>query len=182
MLVQIVAGAPKLVRTEISRNVQDFVLDLAVVDHEDGEHPMSRQRQELDLAQCRLRSPRHRDDAGEARDGRQQMRYRQCQRLRIAGRVGHALAEALQLVALRWRELDERVDEEPIAFDRRHAASRCVRRADEAELFEIRNDVANRRRAQIQPRLARQSARAHGLPVANVFIDEKPQKSLRAFV
>ena len=176
VLVQVVARALELVGAEISRNVEDFVLDLAVVDHEDGQHAMARQRQELDLPQRRLRAPRHGHDAREARDGRQQIRHRQRERLRVARGFGQALAEAQELFAFRRRELDQCVDEEAIALVRRHAPGRRVRRAYEAELLEIGNDVANRRRAQIQTGLARQRARADRLPVANVLFDEKPQQ------
>ncbi len=98
---------------------------------------MPGQRQELDLAQRRLRTARHRDDAGEARDGREQIRDRQGERLRVALENKLEAGEALQLIALRRRQLDQRVDEETIALDRRHTTGRRVRRADEAELFEI---------------------------------------------
>src|SRR6185503_17854363 len=182
IVVQIIAGTLELVGTEISRNVENFVLDLAIIDYEDGEHSMARQRQKLDLPQRGLRAARHRDDPGEARDRRKQVRYGQRERLRIARRIAHALAEAQELFAFRRRELDQRVDEEAIALDRRNASGRSVRRFDEPELFEVGDDVANRRRAQVQARLARQRARAYRLSVANVLLDEKTQQNLRALV
>ena len=82
---------------------------------------------------------------------------------------------AYELLASRRRELEQRVDEEPIAFDRRNASGRCVRRFDEPELFEIGHDVANRRGTQVQTGLARQRARAYRLSVADVSVDEKAQ-------
>ena len=67
--VQVVRRLAQLVGAEISLHVHDFVLDLAIVHDEDREHALTGQRQELDLAQRRLRAPRHRHDARELRDG-----------------------------------------------------------------------------------------------------------------
>src|SRR6187431_1030370 len=136
---------------------------------------MARQRQELDLPQRRLSAPRHRDDSRETGNGREQVRHGQRERLRVAGRLVQALSEACELFSSRRRELQQRVDEETIALDRRNATGRGVGRFDEPELFEIGNDVANRRGTQVQTGLTRKRARAYRLSVADVSVDEKAQ-------
>src|SRR5690606_36577806 len=61
-----------------------------------------------------------------------------------------------------------------------HTTGRRVRRRDEAEILEIRHDVADRRRAQLEPEVARERARANRLPIADVMLDEKLEQLLRA--
>jgi hypothetical protein len=68
---------------------------------------MARQRQELDLADRGLRAAWNRDDSRELRDGGQQVRYRQRQRLRVAAGFLEALLKLQQLVALGRRELNQ---------------------------------------------------------------------------
>ena len=76
----------------------------------------------------------------------------------------------------------QRVDEEAIAARRRHPAGRRVRARDEAQVLEIRHDVADRRRRQLQARQARQRARPDRLAVGDVVLDQGLEQCPGAFV
>src|SRR5690606_31826749 len=82
--------------------------------------------------------------------------------------------------ALERLEFEQRIDEEPIPLVSRDAPGRSMRRSDEAKLLEVRHDVADRGRAQLQSEIARQRPRADGLTVADIVFDEELEKLLRA--
>ena len=92
---------------------------------------------------------------------------------------------ALQLADLGFVERldhEQAVDEKAIALGRRHAAGGRVRAGDEPHLFEVRHDIANRRRRQLQSGLPRQHARPDGLAIGDVAFDQRLEQMLGARV
>ena len=79
-------------------------------------------------------------------------------------------------------QLEQRVDEEAVALVGGDAAGRGMRRGHEAQILQIRHDVADRGRGQTQARIARQRARADRLTVADVALDERLQQQLGPLV
>src|SRR5262245_14352557 len=73
---------------------------------------------------------------------------------------------------------EPRVDEEAVALVGWNATRRGMGRGNEAELFEIRHDVADRGSRQPHPQVTRQRARAHRLSIADVVLDEQLQELL----
>ena len=63
--------------------MQDTILDLSIVDHDDHQHAILGQGQEFDLPQQHLRGSRHRDDASHARELRQHAGHRADKRGRV---------------------------------------------------------------------------------------------------
>ena len=182
LLIQIVRGAPQLLGAVVALELQDAVLHLAPVDDQDRQHAVIRQRHEFDLAQRGVALARQGHDAGEPRHARQHLRSRCDQRLGVVGVLAEARLDRGDLVVLERLILEQRVDEEPVALVGRDAAGRGVRRSDEAELFEIRHHVADGRRAQVQPEVARQRARADRLAVADIVLDQQLQQLLGALI
>src|SRR5436190_13638343 len=88
------------------------------------------------------------------------------------------------LQRLRFQRLDDeqRVDEEAVAERRRHARGGGVRARDEAELFEIRHHVGNRRGREIEPGVLRKRARAGRLAFGAVALDQRLEQDLGALV
>ncbi len=184
LLVEEVRRAAQLLRLESALELQDPVLHLAAVDDQDREHPLVRQPEELDLRDRRVRLARDRHDAGELREAREELRGGADQRARVVRVRAEALLEHVEdaeVDAARGAHLEQRVDEEAIALVGRHAPGGGVRGADEAELLEVGHDVAHGRGGELQPRLARQRARADRLAVADVGLDERRQQPAGAF-
>ena len=75
----------------------------------------------------------------------------------------------------------QRIDEEAVTLVGGHATGRGVRRRDEAVLLEVRHDVADRGRAEIEARITGEVARTDGLSFADVALDQHPQQVLGAF-
>ena len=95
--------------------------------------------------------------------------------------VGVELAfEPVDLDVLERLHHHQAVDEKPVAARRRHAPGGRVRARDEAHLLEIGHHVADRRRRQLEARMARQRARADRLAVGDVALDQRLQQVLRA--
>ena len=78
--------------------------------------------------------------------------------------------------------MQQRVNEKPVTARRRHSPGRGVRGAQIAQFLQIRHDVANGSRTQVQSGVARQRARADGLAIADVTLNQGPQQMLGAFV
>src|SRR5690606_21898872 len=78
--------------------------------------------------------------------------------------------------------LDQAVDEHAQPARGRGAAGRGVRRREQADLLEVREDVADRGRTDVEPGVARQRLRSHRLAVADVASDQRPQQLPGAWV
>ncbi len=123
---------------------------------------------------------RQRHDAGQLRDAREQLRGGGDQRpwsCRGRPRAGGGSRRAGGLV--QRAHLQQRVDEEAVALVGGDAPGGGVRGGDEARVLQVRHDVADGGRGQLQPGLARQRARADRLAVADIALDEDPQQVLR---
>ena len=92
------------------------------------------------------------------------------------------MIQALDFLLLQRLHSEQGVDEEAVAALRGHASGRGVRAGDEAELLEVRHDVAYRGRAQVQPRTLRERARADRLAIVDVMLDQGLEQDLCAFV
>ncbi len=78
-------------------------------------------------------------------------------------------------------DFQQRVDEETVALGRRHATGGGMRRTDEAVGLKVRHHVADGRRAQRHARIAREAARTHRLPIADIALHQHLQQLLGAF-
>jgi len=148
VLRQIVGGLDQFARRVGALRQQQAVLHLAFGGDDDQQDAGFGQRQELDLADARRLPARGDHHAGEVREFRDQLR----------GMADHAQGHvgeqcALDLGNMLWVERpdgQQRVDEQPVAARRRHAAGRGMRAGDEAHLLEIGHHVADRRRRQLE--------------------------------
>jgi len=180
LLVEVIRGTLELVRRIMALELDDAVLHLAVVEHQHDEHPVLREPDEFHLRHRRLAGTRQGDDTRELRGGGKQLRHGRDE-------LGRVVAARLEMPAHLGRrriieraQLQQRVDEEAVALVGRHAPGRRVGRGDESKLLQIRHDVADRGRRQLQPRLARERARADRLAIADVALDEGAQQLLRS--
>ena len=92
------------------------------------------------------------------------------------------LAQALDVDTVQRLDLQQAVDEKPVALRGRYASGRRMRRGDQTQILQIRHHVADRRRAEIELRIAGERLRADGLAVANETLDQYLQQVLGAFV
>ncbi len=180
LLVQVGGGPAQLVGGVAPVELHDAVLHLAPVHHQDREHPIAGEPDELDLRQCGMRLARHRHDTGQPRQAGKQLRCGGHQRLRVAGAHLEAALELRDLALPGRLETQQRVDEVAVALVGRHAPGRGVRGADESMLLEVGHDVPDRRRGEIEARFARQRARTDGLAVAHVALNQGAQQQLRS--
>ena len=115
MRVQIVGDLLQLAGAVGALGRDHAILYLAVGEHEDDQHPVTVERQEIDMAERKLLAVRHTDHANKAGHFRQQQ---SCAAEQIRRRrVGRQLAA--QLVKLRFAErlhLDQTVDEHAITL------------------------------------------------------------------
>jgi hypothetical protein len=100
----------------------------------------------------------------------------------VVGARRQLALQAGHLVARQRLQFDQAVDEQAQAARRRHAASRGMRRGHQAGIFEIGHDVADRRRAHVQPGRTRQRARAHRLAVDQILGNQRAQQASRACI
>jgi hypothetical protein len=156
--------------------VQDPVLHIALRGHDDQQHAALRQAQELDVAERRLGALGRHDDAREMGELREQRPGGSEQLLRPVG--GELALETVDLALLERFHDHQAIDEEPVTLRRRHAARRGVRARDVTQLLEIRHDVANRRRRELQPGLPRQNARADRQTVDDEPLDQRLEQIL----
>src|SRR6266699_6430947 len=77
---------------------------------------------------------------------------------------------------------EQRVDEKPVAARGGNPSRRGMRARDEAELREVGHHIADRGRTQVQPREARQRARADRLAFGDIALDQGLEQDLRATV
>ena len=158
--------------------MQDAILHVAVGRDNDQQHPPVRQAQEFHVPERGLAPSRRGDDASEAGELRQQLRRGIDQRLRSVG--VELVLQFADLALLQRLDHEQAVDEETIAFRRRHAARRRMRAGDESHLLEIGHHVANRGRRQLEARLPRQHAGTDRLAIGDVALDQRLQQVLRA--
>src|SRR6266513_3438389 len=118
---------------------------------------------------------RHDDDPGAMRQAGQRG-GRLLQRLRqaLAARRAQAL-DVLALVLCEIADLQEAVDKEAQPGLGRQPPGRSVRRIEQPRLFEIRHDVADRRRRQMLPQQPRQGTRADRFAGRDITIDDQPK-------
>jgi hypothetical protein len=100
----------------------------------------------------------------------------------LAALRAQAALDFLDLLVMQGLQLEQGVDEEAVALVGGYAPGRCVRRGDEAQILQIRHDVADGGRGEAQARIARQGTGADGLPVANVILDQGLEQQLRPLV
>ena len=171
---KVISRPSELIFSEIAVNVQDLVLNVAIIENQDGQNPLVGERQEFDLPERGLRGPGNRHHTREPGHGRQQVGCRQNQRLRVG--IPQRVLEQLHLGVPRRAQLHQRIHKEPVALDGGHAAGGGVRRGNEAHVFKVRHDVADGRRADLKARLARQRAGADRMTLANIAVDQHPQQ------
>ena len=176
-------GAPKLLARVVAREVDDAVLNFAIIEHHHHEYAIFRECDELDLGDRGDLGARHGDDACQSSHVREQLRCVRDQGLRIAREVrSKLLPQLIDRNTLEGTRAQQGIDEETIAAIGRDATRRGVRRDDEAQFLEIGHDITNGRRGKTQARFARQRSRADGLSIPNVALDEHPQQLLGAIV
>jgi hypothetical protein len=166
----------------VAIELHDPVLHLVAIDDEDRQHAVPGKTDELDLRQRSVGLARHRYDACEVRQARDELRRRGNQRLRVAGTHVEVALELGDLGLVGRLVTQERVDEITVTFVCRHAACRGMWRTHETVFLEVRDHVPDRRGRKAEPRLPRQRSRADGLAVADVTLDERAQELLRTIV
>ena len=159
---------------------EDAVLHVALGRHDDQQHPLLGERQELDVPERRAAAARRHHDAGETRELGEELRRLADRALRVV-RVEVAF-ELPELGLVERPDREQRVDEDAVAARGGHAAGRGVRARDEAHFLQVGHHVAHGRRAQVEPGELRQRTRADRLAVGDVALDERFQQDLRALV
>ena len=165
------------------RQREDAVLDLPVLGNQHHQRALGLEPHELDVLEPRVRFHRQ-HHAGRARQPRQHaggFGQHRIDRFRGAG-GGDLRLDRLAVVLGQVADLHQRIDEEAQAPLGRQPARRGVRRIDEAELFEVRHDVAHRGRRQRHRDQAREIARADRLAGRKVALDDLPEDLARALV
>jgi hypothetical protein len=157
--------------------VQDAVLHVALGRDEDQQHAPLGQPQEFQVAERRLAPLGRHHHAGELRQLRQEPCRGTDQLLRTVG--DEFALEPVDLLLVQRLGDHQAVDEKAITLGRRDAPGGRVRAADEAHLLQVRHHIADGRRRQLQPGMARQRARADRLPVADVALDQRLEEVLR---
>ena len=141
VLVQEVRGLLELRRRVRMVGLDHPVLYLTVGEHEDDEHAIGIEGDEIDVAERKFVVARHADHADESRHFREQGRRTSEQGRRR--RTGRQLASQLVELWLAERtHLEQAVDEDAIALRSRHAPGRGVRGGNEPGFLEIGQDVA----------------------------------------
>src|SRR5690606_26278382 len=88
--------------------------------------------------------------------------------------------ELVDLDRVERLQREQRIHEEAIAARSRYAPCGSMRARDEAEVFQVRHDVADARRRQIETGILRQRARADGLAFGDIALYQRFQQNLRA--
>src|SRR6266513_706416 len=146
--IEVITGADQGCRRQTERHLDYPVLDEAVLGDQHDKRAARPEMHELDVLQWPFRLW-HDDDPGTVRQAGER-RGRLFQRLREA--LAPRRAEALEVVPLGLREiadLQEAVHEQAQPRLCGQPPGRGVRRIEEPRLFEIRHDVAVRRRRQV---------------------------------
>src|SRR5688572_13419024 len=180
MLVQVVGGLDQLRRRVRAIGDEDAVLHVAVARHDDEQHAPLGKPEELDVAQHRAAPPGCDDHAREMREIRKDLGGRHHHAMRVIGE--ELLFELLAFVLLDGPDREERIDEKAIGLGRGYAAGGGVGTGHEPHLLEIRHDVADGGRGELQLRHARERARSDGLPFGDVALDQYLQQVLSAIV
>ena len=156
---------------------QDPVLHVPVRGDDDEQNALFRKREKLDVAKGGALAPRRGHHAGEMGQLRQQLRGRADQALRIVRmQIAFDLA---QFDLLQRLDREQGVDENAVAARRGYAPGRGVRAGDEAQFLQIRHDVADGRRRQVQAGIARQRARADRLAFGDIAFHQGFEQDLR---
>ena len=177
------AASRELRGGDAGRQVEQPVLDLAVLADEDGERPHRLQPDELDMLQPQV-GLGGQDDAGAARQAGEKI-------ARLGEERIHRPAVAdepdllLDLVALGRREIadfEKGVDEEAQAELGRQPAGRDMRRIDQPERLEIAHHIADGGRRKRARQELRQHARTDRLAEIEIALDDQPEDLARAVV
>ena len=177
--VQMLGDALQLAGFVAATGVEDPVLHIVVGEHQDRQYPLAVQRHEIHVLERELLALGHADHADEMGHRRHQLR-RAAQQALGAGARRQFRAQPRHLAVGQRLDLQQAVDEHPVALRSGHAAGRGVRRRQQAHVLQLGQDVADRGRADIQPRVTGQGLRPHGLAVADVARDQRPQQQPRA--
>ena len=172
MLIDEILGLLQLRCRVVAIRVQNTVLHLRVIDDQDDQHAVLRQRQEFDLPQSDLGGAGDSDHARHSREIGQHARDRADEGTGALILPFQLLAYPLDVAVAGLPVAHERVHEHAVALRRRYAARRGVRRGHETHILEISHDVANRRRTEVQPRIFGQGPRSHRLPIADIALDQ----------
>ena len=100
---------------------------------------------------------------------------------RILGSVRELAPHLVRRSVFQRLHLQQRVDEEPVALGRGHAARRGMRRADEAVGLQVGHHIADRGGTEVQARIPRQAARPDRLAFADIALDQHLQQLLGTF-
>ena len=181
--VEEVAGLDQRRRRQPGRQVEEAVLDRAVLRHQHHEGAGRIEAHELHVLQARVLLARD-DDAGAARQAGQERGSLRQRRLEgVAGGGGPDLClDALALVDGEIADLEERVDEEAQADLRRQAPGAGMGRVDQPGMLQIRHDVAHGGGRQGHRQDAGDVARPDRLAGRQIALDDAPEDLARALV
>ena len=108
--------------------MKDAVLHFTVIDNQNGQDPIVRQRQKFDLPKRRMLPFRYGDYTRQARNIGKQIRYRIDQRFRIVLPLVELQLHLSDFAFIRWPVANQGVDEKAVASRRlqcRHGAIPC---------------------------------------------------------
>ena len=179
--VEEVSGLDQRRGRQSDRQIDDAVLDLAVLADQHDQRPFGLEPHEFDVLQphVRLRGQHHAGRVGQSGQQARGLGQHVLDRLAGAGDLGLDLAP---LALVEVADLHQRIDEEAQAQLRRQPPGRGVRRIDQAELLEVRHDVAHRSGRQRRGDQPRQIARAERLAGGQIALDDLAENLARALV
>ena len=165
------------------RDAEHPVLDLAVLRDQNDQRAFGLEPHEFDMLEplIRLRGEHHAGGAAKSREQTRSFGQHRLDRLRLA-RGRDLRLDRLAVVLGEIADLHQGVDEEAQPHLGRQPAGRGMRRVDEAELLEIRHDIAHRGRRQGHRQNARQIARADRLAGRQIALDHLAEDFARTLV
>ncbi|OWK18759.1 hypothetical protein AJ88_01455 [Mesorhizobium amorphae CCBAU 01583] len=183
MGVEEVRGLVQLRDGDAGGQVDDAVLDIAVLRHQHGQRLGRLELDEFDVLERHLvLGGEH--QAGATRHARQHLAglgQHMLQRRARAGGAHLRLDDAALLVG-KVAKLHEGVDEEAQAGLGRQAAGRNMRGIDQAEMLEVAHHIADGGRRQRRGQDARQAARTDRLAIPEIGIDDAPKNVARTHI
>jgi len=181
------AGAEEIRRLDQRRRAQALrrldhpVFDDAGLGHQHHQRPAGREIHELDVAERALRL-RRQHQAGSARQPRQRRHGVLEQPFQVFGRTRALHVDLAALGLGEVADLEDAVDEQAKPGLGRQPAGRGVRREQQPGLLQVRHDVADGGRRQVDVEPLRQRARADRLAGLEIGVDDVAQNLARAFV
>ena len=179
ILVENVGSFDQLRGRERSFRVQDAVLNVALRGDDDQQDAVFRETQEFDVAEAGGAAWRH-HHAREVGQFRKEERCGSDEPLAVVS--VELILELLYLRLVERFEREQRINEKPVSARGRDPAGRRVGARNEAHLLEIRHDVADARRTEVEPRKFRQGARPHRLALRDIALDQDLQQNLCSFI